>query len=81
MGPAPGAKGSARRHAADLGAVINPCGCFGLDMGGKPGSISVQMAPGDTTVGSRPCGQAPGARRGDGQSREFHELERLSPGT
>ena len=54
MGRAPGAKGSARHHTADLGAVINPCGCFGLDMGGKPGSISVQMAPGDATVGSRP---------------------------
>jgi hypothetical protein len=27
--------------------IINPFGRFGLDMGGKPGSISVQMAPGD----------------------------------
>jgi hypothetical protein len=34
--------------------IINPFGRFGLDMGGKPGSISVQMAPGDTTVGRTP---------------------------
>jgi hypothetical protein len=46
----------------DLGAVtpliwehvINPFGRFGLDLGG-PGSISVQMASGDTTVGRSPC--------------------------
>ena len=52
-GLAPGAKGSARRHIADLGASHQPVRCFWLDWEGNPGSISVQMAPGDTT-GSRP---------------------------
>ena len=50
----PAAEVWARGHIADLGQIINPFGRLGLDMGGKPGSISVQMAPGDTIVGRTP---------------------------
>ena len=43
-----------RRHTADLGARHQSVLPFRADMGGKPGSISVQMAPGDKTVGRIP---------------------------
>src|SRR5258705_11120861 len=55
LGPVADAKGSGRVTSLIWEHVINPFGRFGLDMGGKPGSISVQMAPGDTTFGRTPA--------------------------
>jgi hypothetical protein len=56
--------------------IINPFARFGLDMGGKPGSISVQMAPGDTTVGSRPNSHY--CARDESPPQRFHSKASLS---
>ena len=45
LGRAADAKGCGRAVTSLIWEhIINPFGRFGLDMGGKPGSISVQMA-------------------------------------